>query len=56
MFDVKDDAAPGKWEYRLKIQDDAVAMGQKLVQLDPENGMFRQLLQSLQAKAEGPGK
>ena len=27
VFDITDDATPGKWEYRLKIKDDAVAMG-----------------------------
>lgn len=27
VFDVRDDSRPGKWEFQLKIKEDAVAMG-----------------------------
>lgn len=33
VFDIADDAAPGKWEYRLRIKDDALAMGVPLADL-----------------------
>jgi HAE1 family hydrophobic/amphiphilic exporter-1 len=33
VFDVSDDSRPGKWEFRVKIHEDAVAMGVPLVEL-----------------------
>ena len=27
VFDISDDSAPGKWEYRVRVKDEAVAMG-----------------------------
>jgi len=32
-FDVKDDSVPGKWEYRFRIKEQAVAMGVRLSDL-----------------------
>ena len=27
VFDIRDDSTPGKWEYRLRVKDKAIAMG-----------------------------
>lgn len=33
VFDIADDSSPGKWEFQLKIKEDAVAMGVPLAEL-----------------------
>ena len=33
VFDVSDDSLPGKWEFRLRIKDEALAMGVKSADL-----------------------
>lgn len=33
VYDLKDDSTPGKWEFQLRVKDDAVAMGIPLADL-----------------------